>query len=201
VEVVSNTTSVAYIEGWTPSVGGAVKVSCLADNVTYPLSQVQVEKNEKAISEVDALNLDNVLSISSVEILTPSIFEIRERKVVLNLQTSSASIVEVEPTIAKPKFALSLIGSYGIFQKDYVANEEKFLAYSNARNESEKELEILSTKLSLSYALTDLFQLSSGIKIQQINEEFSWIGSYTVNEIGQSIDISEDKLNEVFHYY
>jgi len=43
-----------------------------------------------------------------------------------------------------------------------------------------------------SYALNDFVQVKTGIKFQQINEEFDWDGSYTINELGERIEIDPE---------
>ena len=99
-----------------------------------------------------------------------------------------------------PKFALSLTTSYGLFKEDLVANDQAYLNYATMKSAREKELEVLSSKLLLNYMMTDQLSISVGAKFQQINEEFTWVGSYFVNEIGEVIDVSQDNLVGVNFY-
>lgn len=100
----------------------------------------------------------------------------------------------VNSSATSGKFALSMMAYYGKYQKDYIAKEDQYLAYANERKEVETELEILTTKLLLSYAFSEGFKLSTGIKYQQFNEQFIWEGNYVVNEVGEQINVNIDNL-------
>lgn len=150
-----------------------------------------VEK--ESVNELSQIEFQNLIDISMLKLIYPGLIEVKERGLDIKAGMDE-QLVQVEPREAKSKFALSLIGSYGLYQKTYTAKEEQYLEYVNARNNAETDLEILSTKLILSYKLNDYIQLSSGLKFQQINEEFAWDGSYTINELGEQIDLTQDNL-------
>lgn len=155
--------------------------------------EMLLPKEEEDQDYTEIIGKDFLSNVEFLNVYPPVVFDIEER--VLDLETAIGQyIVEIKPTMAQSKFALSLVSSYGVFRKDYIANDAKYVDYSESRNAVESELEIFSTKLMLSYSLSNMIQLRTGLKVQQINEEFAWDGSYTVNEFGEQIDVNAESL-------
>ena len=159
------------------------------------IAETQSSNNqiESAIAKVGVTYFQKIAAIES------SNFDIEARAIPLENALNFNLSTEVGQK-NRSKFALSISASYGLFKEDLVANEMAFQNYATLKSAQERELEVLSSKVLLTYMFSNQLLLSVGAKYQQINEEFSWIGSYFVNEHGEVIDVGEDNLEEIGFY-
>lgn len=154
---------------------------------------VEAETNERSTKINDEVKVpmnawpgaEAMQSIDLLNLLTPNGFVIGERDVDVT-DKMYHGLVEIKKIKPRSKFALSIIGSYGLFDKTTIAKDAAQVITQDLFEE--KPLEILSSSFLLSYTLSNSISLSSGIKWQQINEEFAWNGNYNVNELGDIIN-------------